>query len=211
MAEENRGRGYCPTYGEGNGSRQLDVAITMVNIETAENKIPLMPKHSNEAEKPHWRKRCNEIKKKRIYAVPLFLIVAAALSILFLVLFGEGIFKSLFNKWNTKINREGHNIFISVLFISFLQFIADKCFVKLYTIVIFFIIVNHSCKSDIVIFGERFSKLGPFMYCLSYVNGRICHDFGSGKKIRDFFPHFYQHFVNTIVLICTLLCIYMFC
>lgn len=39
MAEENRGRGYCPTYGEGNGSRQLDVAITMVNIETAENKV----------------------------------------------------------------------------------------------------------------------------------------------------------------------------
>lgn len=98
MAEENRGRGYCPTYGEGNDSRQLDVAITMVNKETPENKIPLMPKHSNEAEKPHWRKWCNEIKKKRIYAVPLFLIVAAALSILFLVLFGEGIFKSLFNK-----------------------------------------------------------------------------------------------------------------
>lgn len=39
MAEENRGRGYCPTYGEGNDSRQLDVAITMVNIETAENKV----------------------------------------------------------------------------------------------------------------------------------------------------------------------------
>lgn len=98
MAEENRGRGYCPTYGEGNSSRQLDVAITMVNIETPENKIPLMPTHSNEAEKPHWRQWCNEIKKKRIYAVLLFLIVAAALSILFLVLFGEGIFKSLFNK-----------------------------------------------------------------------------------------------------------------
>lgn len=100
MAEENRGRGYCPTYGEGNGSRQLDVAITMVNIETPENKIPLMPKHSKEAEKPYWRQWCNEIKKKRIhvYAVLLFLIVAAALSILFLVLFGEGIFKSLFNK-----------------------------------------------------------------------------------------------------------------
>lgn len=39
MAEENRGRGYCPTYGEGNDSRQLDVAITMVNKETPENKV----------------------------------------------------------------------------------------------------------------------------------------------------------------------------
>lgn len=39
MAEEKRGRGYCPTYGEGNDSRQLDVAITMVNIETPENKV----------------------------------------------------------------------------------------------------------------------------------------------------------------------------
>lgn len=39
MAEENRRREYCPTYGESNGSRQLDVAITMENIGTTEDEV----------------------------------------------------------------------------------------------------------------------------------------------------------------------------
>lgn len=39
MAEENRRREYCPTYGKGNNSCQLDVAITMENIGTTEDEV----------------------------------------------------------------------------------------------------------------------------------------------------------------------------
>lgn len=39
MAEENKGRGYCPTNGEDNDSRQSDVAITMENGGTTESEV----------------------------------------------------------------------------------------------------------------------------------------------------------------------------
>lgn len=108
MAEENRGRGYCPTYGEGNGSRQLDVAITMVNIETAENKksIVMSPKY-NEAEKADMMQRCNDIRKSCTFGFMVLLILMAVtvLSILCTILFGEDIYKSLFSKWYSSILR----------------------------------------------------------------------------------------------------------
>lgn len=39
MAEKNKGRGYCPTYGEDNDNRQSDVAILMENGGTTESEV----------------------------------------------------------------------------------------------------------------------------------------------------------------------------
>lgn len=39
MAEENKGRGYCPTYGEDNDSLLSDVAIPMENGGTTESEV----------------------------------------------------------------------------------------------------------------------------------------------------------------------------
>lgn len=65
----------------------------------------------------------------------------------------------------------------------------------MYTIVIFFIIVKHSCKNNKLIFGKRFSKLGLFHICLSFIKGRVCHDFWVAK-FTIFSAFFFNFLLN---------------